>query len=376
MFLEKMGFPVRHYLAEAGLNLFSRGPVQFRPSEIYRFGDHPSFRSMLEGTNVYLICRRRRISVDPHSIEMKGGDIYGRFVAHGGRYREWETVDFTLGPMRHGADGKPIGFTAARPADAFGHALEVVDQQGQYSFIPSCALIARAGHSLGDRTRLEVLYVGQTFGKHGNRLSVDRLSQHTTLQRILADASDDSAQDEVLLLGFQYGNSKNILSSAGNTWVDPTASSEEEQTHLMQASKQTFDRKDRVLLAEAALINYFKPRYNIMHRDSFSRGDRQKLKTLKSLLKADFTALIVEANTSNLGAKLWSEREPRGAMDGYLTSEKVEEVRINALKPGTGLSRAVVDEWIKDNAHAHTARFALYEPAERETFLHGLPWSS
>jgi len=330
---------------------------------------------MLEGTNVYLICRRRRISIDHLSIEVKGGEIYGKFMAHGDNYREWETGPFTLGPVMHDADGKPIGFAGARPADPFGHALEVVDQLDRYTFIPSCALIARSKHSLGDRTRLEVLYVGQTWGKQGNRLSVDRLSRHTTLQRILADASDESAQDEILLLGFQYGDSKRMLSSAGSLWVEPSACSDEEQAHFIRASEQTFCRKDRILLAEAALINHFKPRYNIKHRDSFSRSSR-KLKTLQSLLKADFSALIVEANTSNVGAKLWSKHAPCGSMSDYLTPQKIEEMRANVLTQQSEFSRAQFDEWINDNTHAHIARFALYAPEERETFLYGLPWSS
>lgn len=365
----------RKYLAEAGLNLFSRGPVLFRPSDVYRFGEHPHFRSMLEGTNIYLICRRRRISIDPLSLEVKGGDIYGRFMAHGDSYQEWSTAHFTLDPIRHDAEGRPIRFAAARTADAFGHALDVLDEGGERSFIPSCALIARSTHSLGDRTQLEVVYVGQTFGKKGDRLSVDRLNRHTTLQRILADASDEAAQDEILLLGFQYGNSKNILSSAGEAWVDPSASSKEEQAHFVTAGGQKFGRKERILLAEAALINHFKPRYNVQHRDSFNKSDSRKLKTLQSLLKADFTALIVEVSTSNIGAKLWSKHAPLGAMSNYFTPQRINEMRVKSSSPEAGLSRREVDEWIKDNTHVHIARFALYDRTERETFLHGLPWS-
>ena len=365
----------RKYLAEAGLHLFSPGPVLFRPSDIYRFGDHPQFRTMLEGTNVYLICRRRRIAIDPHSIEVKGGGIYGNFVVHGDSYHQWETERFSCTPemLRHKERGSQ--FVAAQSMDAFGHAIVAIDQHNEQTFLPSCALVARGKHSLGERTKLEVLYVGQTFGKEGNRLSVDRLSRHTTLQRILAEVSDETGQDEILLLGLQYSNPKNLLSSAGGAWVEPSASSDEEQVHLMKAGQQTFRRKDRILLAEAALINHFKPRYNIMHRDSFSRSNSRKLKTLQSLLKEDFSALIVEINTSNIRSKLWSAHAPRGAMSTYFTSQRIEEMRVNSLKPENGLSQTEFDEWIKDNTHAHIAKFSLYEPAQRETFLHGLLWS-
>ena len=89
----------RKYLAEAGLVLYSDGPVMFRPSDIYRLGKDPGFREALRGTNIYLICRRRRISVDPLSLKIKGGDLYGDFLVHGEGYQEWEPVPFVLTPM-------------------------------------------------------------------------------------------------------------------------------------------------------------------------------------------------------------------------------------------------------------------------------------
>ncbi|GGX87793.1 hypothetical protein GJV26_11220 [Massilia dura] len=365
----------RKYLAEAGLNLFSAGPAQFRPSDIYRFGTHPHFRAALEGTNIYLVCRRRRIAVDPHSIKLKQDGIHGEFLVYGDSCHEWESEKFYPDTGMTGPDGLPMKLVDARPADPFGHAVELLDERGQRVLVPSCALIPHSKHKLGDRTRLEVLYVGQTFGKLGNSLSVDRLSRHTTLQRILAESADQGGQNEILLLGFQYGNSKNILSSAGASWVEPSATSQEEQAHLLKTGRQTFNRKERILLAEAALINYFKPHYNVMHRDSFSRSNSRKLKTLQSLLREDFSALVVEINTANLSAKLWSKTAPRGALSTYFTEQKIEEMRNNVRASGSTNGDDEFDDWIKEQTHAHIAKFALYDRAERETFLHALPWA-
>lgn len=368
----------RKYFAEAGLNLFSPGPVLFRPSDIYRFGKFPAFRAILAGTNIYLICRRQRISVDPHSLKAEGGEIFGKLVVHGQSYGEWETTRFSTGPALRGPFGQRY-FVAVRPADAAGHAIEAVDLDGQQTLISSCSLVAGCNHDLGDRTRLEVLYVGQTFGKEGDRLSIDRLSRHTTLQRILAESTDDSGLNEILVLGFQYSNSRNFLSTESTGHVVPLASRDEERAHMMSVPHRRLSRRERILLAEAALINYFKPCYNVLHRDSFSSSNRRKLRVLQTLLKEDFSALIVEINTSSIGAKLWSKHAPHGAMANHFGPQKIAEMYDNVQRTNSEstspTSREEFDAWIADQTHAHIAKFALYEPSERETFLHSLPWT-
>lgn len=364
----------RKYLAEAGLHLFTGGPAMFRPSDVYRFANHPQFRAVLEGTNIYLICRRRRISICPHSIEVKGGELYGEFIVHGDSYYEWERESFSSWKPQLDADGRAIRLVAARSADSFGHAVEVIDEHGQRGFIPSAVLVAQSKQGLGNRTKLEVLYVGQAFGKTGERLALDRLKQHTTLQRILADA-EESGNDEILLLAFQYGSSKNWMSTAGNRWIEPSATHEEESAHIKAVGQCTFDRKTRVLLAEAALINYFKPRYNKLHLESFRPHNNRKLQTLRKLFEADMSALIVEVNTSNIFAKLWSQSAQRCAMESYLTQERIASMRTNALSGDSPLTTAQIDDWLNEQSHAHIARFELYNKSERESFLNALPWN-
>lgn len=366
----------RKYLAEGGLHLFTGGPALFRPSDLYRFSQHPWFRAALDGTNIYLICRRRRISVCPLSIEIREGGLHGEFIVHGDNYLEWERERFALARTHTDPDGNSVRFVAARAADPFGHAVEVIDENGRRGLMPSSVLLASSKHSIGVRSKLEVLYVGQSFGKAGERISADRLKRHSTLQRILADCVDESGTTEILLLGFQYGSSKNWMSTAGDRWVEPTATEEEERAYMATTGHRSFDRKVRILLAEAALINYFKPQYNELHLASFHPHNNRKLKTLRKLFESDMSALIVEINTANIRAKLWSPAAPRCTMEAYLTPEREAEMRTNALSGDSPLTAAQVDEWLSDQSHAHIARFPLYEKSARETFLHAFPWGS
>ncbi len=371
LFFNESSTTKRKYLFEAGLNLFTPGPVMFRPSDIYRFSNHPVFRSALEGTNIYVVGKRRRISICPRSIELKNGELYGNFMVHGDTYFEWEREPFSPDRNREPS----LRFVAARAADSFGHALDVIDEKGRRGLIPSATILASTNHRIGDRGKLEVVYVGQTFGKHGERISIDRLRRHSTFQRVMADCSDESGINEIIILAFHYDSTKNFLSTAGNRWVEPSATAEEEKTHMSDVGNLVFDRKTRILLAEAALINYFKPHYNELHRNSFHPENNKKLRTLKKLFESDMSALIVEINTSNIRSKLWSKNAPHCTMKNYFNEEQTAKMRANALSGDSQLTVAQVDEWLNDQTHAHIARFNLYDKTERESFLHGLPWN-
>ncbi|MBV8037219.1 hypothetical protein [Roseateles sp.] len=124
----------RKCLAEAGLNLYSDGPVMFRPSDIYRLGKDPGFREALRGSNIYLICRRHRISVDPVTLKVKGGDLYGDFLVHGEGYQEWQREPFILTPSQLGRTSPPAPFQAVRPdGGADATALVMADSRASIS---------------------------------------------------------------------------------------------------------------------------------------------------------------------------------------------------------------------------------------------------
>ncbi len=118
----------RKYSAEAGLHLFTAGPVAFRPSDIYRFAEHPLLAAALEGTNIYVICQRRRISICPHSIRVTDWGLCGEFIVHGETYFEWERERFQLAASSVETGGQVFRIVEARPADPFGHAIEIADE--------------------------------------------------------------------------------------------------------------------------------------------------------------------------------------------------------------------------------------------------------
>lgn len=369
----------RKFLAEAGVNLYSSGATVFRPADLYRYGQNDNVRTALEGCNIYLICRRRRISVDPYSLRVSDGLLYGDFRLHGGGVDAdvFNFESYSFSQKKHLLDqgGKPLRIAQAATRNSFGFEIIASTEHHGVGTIPAHALIANSNHKLGRHTDLEVLYVGLAYGKQGKRLAVDRLVDHTTLQRILAESTENNPCDEVLLLFFRFEHARSIISTAGDFSVEPTASSEQEEQHLQRLQELKLKRKTRIVLSEAALINHFKPKYNILHKESFQPYRMKRLKTLKDLFENDLSALIVEINTSNFGSKLFTAYRPAPKLSDALENLGIERLQSRTWLDERGISRGEAEQYIADMTHCHIARFPLYDKSERESFLHALPWN-
>lgn len=369
-----IGVVRRKFMAEAGLHLYSGGATVLRPTDLYHLARIPNFRAALAGCNIYLICRRLRISISPHRLQVCEGMIHGAFRLPEDDPASYQTYHFVQSKPFLNADFTPWHAAEIVSLSPSGYDVRIVDSNGRHQIVAAHVLVANSRHTLGKDTSLEVLYVGQGFGKNGERLATDRLSAHSTLQRIMAETMLEKPSDEILLLMFRYEHSRNILSTAGDMSVEPSASRQEEREHLFKSGKLHFDRKTRVTLAEATLINHFKPRYNVMHKDSFQPSNTKKLKTLRKLFAHDLTGLMVEINTSNFGSKLYSSSAPARTTESSFPPDAIARLKSPTWLKQAGLSTAEVDEFIADMTHVHIARYPLYSKTERESFLHALPW--
>jgi hypothetical protein len=165
------------------------------------------------------------------------------------------------------------------------------------------------------------------------------------------------------------------LSTAGDNAVEPAASEREERSHIQSSGNIMLNRKTRIMLAEAALINYFKPPYNVVHKQSFQPYRMKRLKTLRDLFEQDLSALIVEINTSNFKSKLFSKNAPAKKPEDIFDAATLERLKSKGWFSEQGISESEASEFFNDMIHAHIAKFPLYEKSERESFLHALPWS-
>ncbi|WP_066124819.1 hypothetical protein [Bordetella ansorpii] len=169
-------------------------------------------------------------------------------------------------------------------------------------YVPATHLasILGAHNSDGVLNRFETLYVGQAIGQ-GNRSAQQRLTSHSTFQKILALSAHDTPDNEVVVFMFQFDHEQ-VFSSMDGRAIGAIADDSNEK-RLIEAIRNPPDKKQKIAMVEAGLIRYFQPRYNEIFKIKFPST---KHKTLQSCKALDVSGLIVELDTSDLGFTLWS----------------------------------------------------------------------
>lgn len=275
-------------------------------------------QEVLDLCHIYAICRRPALSFDPSSFN----------------YSE----PVSTGVLKRKVDGKeeeiPFAFPLRAPE---GGRIEVAnypsrkllgyDASGNVERAWPAALIGMRAKVADESIRdFEVLYVGQAFGD-GDRTAFDRLQNHKTLQKILADIHAEFPDDEVILFMFEYEPGVAMIHMDGIA-KDAQVIGDEDSAHIQNVLDNPPTEKEEISIAEAGLIWYFRPPYNIKFKDSYPKED---LKVLETCYRLDLAGLSVEINTDEFPCRLWSR--DRG--------------------PG----------------HHHIAQFDLHDPKLRRTFF-------
>ncbi|PED57337.1 preprotein translocase subunit SecA [Bacillus anthracis] len=150
----------------------------------------------------------------------------------------------------------------------------------------------------------EVVYVGQSYGKDGNRDALQRLASHSTLQKILADTMSEGIEYEVAITLWDF--TPQLLSSMDGRSKDFIKSEKENLAHIEKVwSAPPLILDSHIINAtEAALINYFKPKYNEMFKNNFPDVNH---KGYRFYYDYDYNAISVELDPACVNLKISSE---------------------------------------------------------------------
>ncbi|WP_313238811.1 hypothetical protein [Delftia acidovorans] len=153
-------------------------------------------------------------------------------------------------------------------------------------------------------TFFHVLYIGQAFGKNGERSALDRLVKHETLQKIsLLNGAPGGTGLTIMLLEVMSKTSVMTIFNPNAKFRDDEG---KRVRHGIEKLHGTTE-KERIALYEAALIRYFQPRFNKEFKDSFPSTD---LKILKDCYDKDFSGIVAEINFDELPWYLKSDNIP------------------------------------------------------------------
>ncbi|PRA21882.1 hypothetical protein [Pseudomonas poae] len=355
---------LRQYNTEGATHLYSSPPSVLTPADLYRAKHDAHYRDLITGSNIYLITARRRVLINPLDICLMGRSAHGSFLVMDEYGVQSVPFRYDIAPI-NADDDEEIEQVLVAPN---GTHLFVMTASRKQT-VAAHVVVSQAASALeADHRDMQVLYVGQGIGKVHARTAVDRLLNHTTLQRILAEASTNSPELEISLLLYRFEHGRTVISNGGDFNVDPRATEEEETAHFERLRGVRLNRNEVISLAEAALINHFKPHYNTQLK-STNFAASQKIVALKKLLAKGITGLTVEISTANLNARLGTPAALPMDLEQVLPDYALEGIYLD-----TDQQKQAWAEQLHLMAHTHLASFALTTPQERETFMHGMVW--
>ena len=172
----------------------------------------------------------------------------------------------------------------------------------------------------------KVLYIGQSYGKTGEREATDRLKNHSTLQKILAECQNKYAgyNIHILLLDFKQDQIGEVQ-QCGNLYT-------------IISSEPRFDEQQIINITEASLIHYFKPEYN---KNFISNFPSEKHTSYSEIFDAGCTELAID-----LTYLFEAERYPSLSLhSNYHSITKVKNYIHYKLKEG----QTVLSSYSSDN---------------------------
>lgn len=234
--------------------------------------------------NLYIVSQAPRISADPASVRFtEAGEFFVTL-------REQVKNEFHEHPVyiqHFKEDTHGLSWHSEWPYEEF----TIHDSESDASTGGPVSTWFRA-HALLPEALVpeEVLYIGQAFGKSGERTAYDRLASHSTLQRIYADADPDKETWLTLC---------SIDDVALNTVIAPrpTVEASEEQNNAhwdrvyARFNSSDFWEREVITAAEAGLISYFKPKYNRIFKNNYPDPAHVHISLLYEL---EFHTLVIE----------------------------------------------------------------------------------
>ncbi|WP_305983451.1 hypothetical protein [Roseivirga thermotolerans] len=243
--------------------------------------------------NLYFIIQRPKVRVDPNSFKSNHKVASLNLIVENGETHHECILSFEI----------PKAQTKLKIQTKYPYETFVIGDEIQPFLIANAGIIideAEWNDIVTTHLDYEILYIGQAFGKEGNRLAHQRLSNHSTLIKILSDINKYSPHMEAhfMFVEFKYSNA---LSSAAQDLIKVSKPNRIIQDKKIQDffSDQRIlnDRKTLINITEAALIKYFQPRYNSNFKDTFPSSAH---KSYQNLYEKDIKSIYLEIELDHL----------------------------------------------------------------------------
>jgi len=285
----------RKYLSEFGLNIFTSYKVFLPLEKVYDYVDDHIY-------NIYMIAKSPRVCIEENSVVITENKITLNIIDKKNNFKITTSISFDSN-IDHRIinyevfnNGESIRLRANENyiRNAFLNSNIDIDSRlfvdGEYRIVIEAGLLwFNECYKINRKVYFDVLYIGQSYSENSNRCAQVRLKSHSKLQKILQDFYLERCDERIFAFLFELdilncididGFNKNSISSV-----------EDENLHFNNLMDYEHTNRQIINIFEAALINYFKPKYNINFIDNFPNNNSKGFSDYFSL---DYNLLIVE----------------------------------------------------------------------------------
>ncbi|AFC32146.1 hypothetical protein PM3016_5446 [Paenibacillus mucilaginosus 3016] len=280
----------RKYLAEFALHTYSSHASIFYPNDMGNF-DFSNFKY-----HIYMINLIPRLTFvkDTLRVAEEAISVAVRVQTETADYVE----DFNF-KFKSSIDHRTLNIEFDKPL----RSIQITDSQGKGTIFRVLPFYLR---NTPGKIDCEILYIGQSFGKEGERQALDRLKSHSTLQEIQSDLLFNGTVRDLAISLWEF-TPKLFSLFDGKSKVYDVSESEDIQ-HMMQIIKDPplHINKQIINITEAALINYFKPEFNDKLKNNFPDVNHSGYKEYYDL---DYNSLIVEIDPETISANMYTKEK-------------------------------------------------------------------
>ncbi|MGE6664481.1 YecA family protein [Paenibacillus xylanexedens] len=284
----------RKFMSEFGLNAYTSHCITFYPNDLRKL-------EFDEKYHIYTINMIPKLTFIKSSLRIDKEKIY---IEMSMKIKEEEKIrgfDFNFSGV---SDHRNLHINF----DNASKTIEITDNNGY-------GIAERALYFYLKRTTLElnseILYIGRAFGTSGNRTAKDRLISHSTLQEIQSDFLFNEPSGEIVISLLEF--TPQLITSFDGVSKDYEKSDEEDIAHMREVmgSNPLRLHSHMINVIEAAMINYFKPKYNKLLKNNFPNIENlgyshyYDLDYNSIMVEIDIEALNSNVHTDNATYSLW-----------------------------------------------------------------------
>ncbi|EAC9863295.1 hypothetical protein AR000_07735 [Listeria monocytogenes] len=160
---------------------------------------------------------------------------------------------------------------------------------------------------------MDIIYIGQSYGNQGNRNATKRLKSHETLQRILSVSHDEEWNNDICITIWNF--KELTLFSFDGTSNNLQKNMDEDSKHIDKVLNEPIKKRKIINITEAALINYFKPKFNEKFVNEFPSESHT---SYNDFYTSEYNTIIIEFFYEN-NINFMSENN---ILDGFAPSIK------------------------------------------------------